>query len=113
MKSDSDYIFGGYCKIGFKINKNIDKKIDNNSFLFSYNFLKIYPVLKDEKVICHIGPAFGLCFAGSLTFENNFLKMNNCRLCGGDNYRFQGLSKEINGGKDYFKCLDLEVFQLL
>ena len=54
MQSDTGYIFGGYSKIGFKINNNLDYKIDNNCFLFSLFLKKIYPVINDKKVICHI-----------------------------------------------------------
>ena len=50
MKSDTDHIFGGYSKIGFKINNNLEYKIDNNCFLFSIDSKKIYPVIKDEKM---------------------------------------------------------------
>ena len=48
MKSDTGHIFGGYSKIGFKTNNNINNGeylIDNNCFLFSLNLKKIYPVI--------------------------------------------------------------------
>ena len=64
MQSDSGYIFGGYPKIGFKTINDKDKmeyKIDNNCFLFSVNLKRIYPVIKDKKVICHIEDHYGLC----------------------------------------------------
>ena len=64
MKSETGYIFGGYSKIGFKTNNNWAYEIDNNCFLFSLNLKKIYPVIKDKKVICHIGEVYGLCFFG-------------------------------------------------
>ena len=117
IKSDSGFIFGGYCKIGFKINKSNEYKIDNDSFIFSCDLKKIYPAIKDQKVICHIEPSFGLCFYASLAFEDKFMNKKNSYICGGGsdcgNY-FNGLSTnyEMNGGKRNFKCEDLEVFQL-
>ena len=116
IKSDSGHIFGGYCKIGFKINEKNEYKIDNDSFIFSFNLKKIYPAIKNSKGICHIGSLFGLCFYASLTICDKFMNDRNSRVCGGydcGNY-FNGLSRniEINGGTEYFKCEDLEVFQL-
>ena len=48
MQSDSGFIFGGYSKIGFQTVteiSSIEYKIDNDSFLFSVNLKKIYPVI--------------------------------------------------------------------
>ena len=116
IKSDIGYIFGGYCKIGFEVN-NKEYKIDNNCFLFSYNLKKIYPVVKDMKAICHINIIFGLCFYASLTFEDNFMKIANSKVCGGMQYSsyFNGINAraEMNGGNSEFTCKELEVFQLL
>jgi hypothetical protein len=116
IKSDSGYIFGGYCKIGFKINKNCEYKIDNDSFIFSFNLKKIYPAVKNSKGICYIGPSYGLCFCNSLAFYDKFMNNKNSYVCrGGCGNYFSGLSPnhEINGGSEYFKCEDLEVFQLV
>ena len=112
IKSDNQYIFGGYCKIGFKINPNKEYKIDNNCFLFSYNLKKIYSVIKDRKVICHIESTMGLCFYGSLVFCNNFMKKSNS--VNGGVTCFEGFHQyyEMNGGKSSFKVKELEVFQL-
>ena len=115
MQSDTGYIFGGYSKIGFKIKNNFEWKIDNNSFLFSLNLKKIYPVIKDKKIICHIGELSGLCFAISLAFNDNFMNKNDNRIHFNIKTMFKGFkdSYEMNGGKDKFKCKDLEVFQLI
>ena len=113
IKSDSGYIFGGYCKIGFKINKKLEYKIDNNSFIFSVNLKKIYPAVKNIAGICHIDASSGLCFYASLGIYDKFMNNKNSLVCGGfdcGNY-FNGLNFEINGGSEYFKCEDLEVFQ--
>ena len=116
--SDTGYIFGGYSKIGFKTNNknNIEYKIDNNSFLFSVNLKKIYPVIKDRKVICHIEDCDGLCFYASLAFSDKFMNNRDGRVFGGFTVEFFTKPSnifEMNGGDNYFKCNELEVFQLL
>ena len=115
MQSDTDYIFGGYSKIGFKINNNCNYLIDNNCFLFSINLKKIYPVVKDKQVICHIGESYGLCFCGSLAFRDNFMSSNNNEIYSNINSKFNGLKDnyEMNGGKNKFKIKEIEVYQIL
>ena len=118
MKSSNGYIFGGYSKIGFKANNdpmNFEYKKDNNSFLFSINLKKIYPVVKDKAVISNTRDISGLCFHSSLVFQDNFMKRN-------ENYIIKTITKcfngfdtefEMNGGEGQFRCKELEVFQLL
>ena len=114
IKSEIGYIFGGFCKIGFRINNRCDYKIDNDCFLFSYQLKKIYPVIKDKKVICHIYNTFGLCFYGSLEIQNNFMNYKDNRVNGGTTC-FSGFSTlyEMNGGEKEFIAQELEVFQLM
>ena len=92
----------------------MDYKIDNDSFLFSYNLKKIYPVIIDKKVICHINNYYGLCFFGSLVFQNNFMSKQNNDVNGGET-SFTGFSTkyEMNGGERKFIAQELEVFQLI
>ena len=116
MESDTGYIFGGYSKIGFKVNNNCAYKVDNNSFLFSLNLKKVYPVIKDKEVICHIGEEYGLCFNSSLAFRDNFMnnnKNNNIYSC--IQSMFNGFvdKYEMNGGDSKFNCKELEVFKLI
>ena len=118
MKSDFGYIYGGYSKIGFKMNKNINDweyKIDNNSFLFSINLKKIYPVIKDKEVIANKGEDFGLCFDKSLSFHDKFMEKDFNKIEKKIKKMFNGIENnfEMNGGKDTFICKELEVFQLL
>jgi small nuclear ribonucleoprotein (snRNP)-like protein len=115
MKSEDDYIFGGYSKIGFKINDNLDYKIDNNCFLFSLNLKKIYPVIKDKEVICNLEEIRGLCFYGSLAFVDNFMNIYDNQFMSKIKLYFNGLNEdfEMNGGNKHFRCKDLEVFQLI
>ena len=114
--SDTNYNFGGYSKIGFKVNdiKNLQYKEDNNSFLFSKNLKKVYPAIQNLKVICHIQDTCGFCFTNSLGFFNNFFNNEQSFVCQKENDYFKGFSKdyEMNGGKRNFKIKDLEVFQL-
>ena len=126
MQTDNNYIFGGYSKIGFKAINDINKwewKKDNtlhqlksygNCFLFSINLKKIYPVIKDEEIICHISDKSGLCFDSSLSFGDNFMHTNNSINSFITNM-FNGFENEyeINGGKVSFILSELEVFQLL
>lgn len=118
IKSDSDFIFGGYSKIGFKTCNNYNEweyKVDNNSFLFSLNLKKIYPVIKDKEVIVNQGEDFGLCFDKSLSFLDKFMEKDFNKIDKKMKKMFNGVenSFEMNGGKDKFICKDLEVFQLL
>ena len=115
--SDTGYIFGGYCKIGFKINNDKSEyKIDNNSFLFSVNLKKIYPVIKDMQAICHIKESNGLCFYSSLVFFDKFMNYRCNYVFANDSVEYFSKPKnkfEMNGGSREFKCNELEVFQLL
>ena len=94
IKADSRYIFGGYCKIGFKINNNLEYLIDEKCFLFSYKLMKIYPVIKNNHAICHIEVQYGLCFKDSLVFYDNFMKNKIGNINGGTTC-FSGFSQNI------------------
>ena len=115
MQSDIGYIFGGYSSIGFKINNSWDYKIDNKCFLFSINLKKIYPVIKDKSVICHIREEYGLCFYDSLGFHDYFMNKSDNNILFGIKSMFNGLKDryEMNGNIQSFKCKELEVFQLI
>ena len=116
IKSDSGNIFGGYCKIGFKRCSKSEYKIDNNSFLFSNNLRKIYPAINNSFPICHINDSYGLCFSASLNICDCFMSISKSKVCAGDCEKyFSGLTKnyEMNGGYRFFKCVELEVFQLI
>ena len=92
MKSDINYVFGGYSKIGFKTNNNINNGeylIDNNCFLFSLNLKKIYPVINNQKIICNLINKYGLCFDLSLAFFDNFMHVN-------ENVIFSKIKKKFN-----------------
>ena len=114
MKSDTDNIFGGYSKIGFKASDKTTYLIDNNCFLFSINLKKIYPVVKNKIVICHIQEVYGLCFHEALNFRDHFMNKETTNIDISIKNSFNGFENkyEINGGKWKFKLKDIEVFQL-
>ena len=115
MKSETGYIFGGYSKVGFKTSRIPQYIIDNNCFLFSLNLKKIYPVIKDKKVICHIEETKGLCFYSSMSFYDYFMSKKQNKIMSDIQKYFNNFENiyEINGGEKFFKCNELEVFQLL
>ena len=118
IKSETNYIFGGFSKIGFKTNNNINRGeylIDNNSFLFSINLKKIYPVIHNKTIICNLKNTYGLCFDSSLVFYDHFMQRNDNVIYSLIKEKFNGLNNEyeMNGGKDKFQIKELEVFQLL
>ena len=116
MKSETGYIFGGYSKVGFKTSRIPQYIIDNNCFLFSLNLKKIYPVIKDKNIICHGKETSGLCFFSSLMFYDNFMSQKNWPNINSDiKLYFNGFENdyEMNGGQEYCKFNELEVFQLL
>ena len=115
IESDIGYIFGGYTSVEFKINYICDYKIDNKCFLFSINLKKIYPVIKDKTVICHIGDGAGLCFGGSLAFYDYFMSIKDNEIMQWIKSCFNGLKDdyEMNGNESKFRCNELEVFQLI
>ena len=115
MQSDIGYIFGGYSSIEFKINNSCDYKIDNKCFLFSINLRKIYPVIKNIPVICHVEAEQGLCFYGSLAFKDYFMNKKNNKIIKSIKSSFNGLKDiyEMNRNESEFTCKELEVFQLI
>ena len=115
IQSDKGYTFGGYSKIGFKTTKKSEFKIDNNSFLFSIDLQKKYPVVENDTALDYNNDYWGLCFFVSLYFKDNFMNLDNNYI--GDYIKeyFKGLKDkyEMNGGESIFKIKELEVFQLL
>ena len=115
IQSDKGYTFGGYSKIGFKTTKKSEFKKDNNSFLFSIDLQKKYPVVENDTALYYDNDNLGLCFFVSLCFGDNFMNLDNNYIGGYKKEHFKGLKDkyEMNGGERYFKIKELEVFQLL
>ena len=115
IQTDTDNVFGGYSKIGFKTNNKATYLTDNYCFLFSVYFEKIFPSIENKNHISHISDICGLCFTGSLCFFDKFMNnYDNCIYPTIQEY-FNRLNEpfEMNGGKSNFKCKELEVYQLI
>ena len=114
MKSEQGNIFGGFSKIGWETrDKDLKYPIDDNAFLFSLKNRKIYKSKKGKAKICWIGKEYGLCFADSLVFRNNFYKCQifiNINSSIG-NY-FEGIKKEDLNEKFKFGLSELEVYRI-
>ena len=115
IKTDTEIVFGGYSKIGFRTSNKATYLIDNDCFLFSVDFEKIFPCIENKRHISHISDICGLCFTGSLCFFDNFMSSyDNCIYKTIQEY-FNRLDEpyEMNGGKSNFRCRELEVYQLI
>ena len=112
IKTYDDYIFGGYSKIGLKEFEEVE---DNNSFLFSINHRKIYPVIERIKINFYIYSDYhGITLFNSFIIFDKFLNRDNNYFKKITKSIFNGLKNEfeMNGGEQLFKIKELEVFQL-
>jgi len=112
IKTYDNYIFGGYSKIGLKELKEIE---DNNSFLFSIDNRKIYPIIKGIKMKFYLYSVdSGIILFDNLFIYNNFLNRDYNFISKKLKTIFNGLKYEfeMNGDKEFFQCKELEVFQL-
>ena len=113
IKSDNNAKFGGYTKVGFKKVSGEQYK-DNSAFVFSFDKKKICPVKKDLDAIrcCDCCcPQFYNCtiylYGQFLSKRENFVGEIK------DNYEGFSSNYELNNGSQYFKALEIEVYQLL
>ena len=115
IKTEKGNIFGGYSKIGFKTSNKATYLMDNDCFLFSVNYEKIFPCIENKNHISHISDVCGLCFTGSLCFFDNFMTSNDNCIYKTIQQFFNRLDEpfEMNGGKSNFRCKELEVYQLI
>ena len=114
IETDSGLRFGGFTKIGF--DSSCKSKIDDDAFLFSFDKMKIYKIIKGYKaIVCY--PQSGPCFFGSKNdiihigdkFLNNYShteKKNNTYESMEDDY-------ELNNGEPQFLIKELEIFKIL
>ena len=107
--------FGGYTEVMID-SKGGDHK-DPNSFVFSFNKMKIYENLRKEKnAVCHSrdwGPIFR-CDAFAV-WDQKFFSYSRHRVGtkGESNFGNMDIDYEINGGDQYFSIKELEVFQII
>ena len=114
IQTTTQYIFGGFTKVGWKNVKGEDI-YDDNAFCFSVNLKKIYNI-KDPKFALHCQsyngrPSFG---SNSYVFllENEFLSKNSNSTHKITDFYGEKKVSEINGGDKYFQVDKLEVFQI-
>ena len=111
IKSENNAKFGGYTEVGFK--KVFEEQYkDNSAFVFSFDKKKIYSIKKDlDAIRC----CYCCCpqFYNTIYLRGNFLSSQNH--VGGVNVNYEGFSSnfELNNGSQYFKALDLEIYQIL
>ena len=115
LKTDKGLIFGGYTDLAFIFDsKGATEYIDNNAFVFSMDKQKIYPVKTGGKAIrcCYCCcPQFSI---NTIYLDGNFLKNNRSFTCTAKEGSYIGFNSdyELNGGTEYFKVSELEVFQI-
>ena len=114
IKTNKNYIFGGFTKTGWKKNKGKDF-FDSNAFIFSYNLKKIYKIKNPEFALhCQSGDcrlSFGST-SYAILLGNNFLTKNSGRIGEMIDYNGETSKMEINGGEKDYQVLELEVFQI-
>ena len=123
IKTKKQYIFGGFTiktwKHLFKDVNNEDPECgtelkDEQAFGFSLNENKIYENGKPDESIIYCNSNYGPCF------KNFFFKIfdkcfENGGICGNiQESNFIGIEQEyeFNGGEQYFKVEEIEVFQI-
>ena len=118
IESDKGHKFGGFSRVGYKSYNDHAKwkhVKDDESFLFSKDLKKIYPVIKNKKVICHLSDEYGLGFYSSLGFQDNFMNRTDNFIDLKIKEYFDDVEYdfEMNGGEDKFRIKEIEVYQLL
>ena len=73
IKTYDGYIFGGYSKICME---NFKSFVDENSFLFSINHKKIYPIIKGKKNNFCSNYLILIYLFDSFVLYDNFLNKN-------------------------------------
>ena len=115
IKTTKGYIFGGFTKSGWKNVKGEDI-YDDKALCFSLNLKRIYNI-KNPKKALHCQSVDGRPSFGSDNYAfligNNFLSNNINRAERIVDYKGEKKEREINGGNEYFKIEEMEVFQIL
>ena len=114
IKTNKNYIFGGFTKAGWKKEKGKDF-YDSDAFIFSYNLKKIYNI-KEPRYAMHCQSGDCRFSFGSRTyailFGNNFLTKYSGRIDKMEDYSGESSDMEINGGVKDYKVSELEVYQI-
>jgi len=108
-------IFGGYTEV--MINSNESDYKDPNSFVFSFNKMKIYENIKKDKEAVNHSSTWGPIFRSDAfaVWDKNFFSYNKHTVGTKAQSNFGNMDKdyEINNGEQYFSIKELEVFQII
>ena len=112
VQSEIGHKFGGYAERPWK-NSGGWVNNDDNSFLFSLDYMKIYNAVKgkDKYYFSDLGPWFeGIKIPSNMFKDKSYV--NNKE--GGNEY-YSGFSSdfELNGGEQYFIPQEIEIFQII
>ena len=116
IKTNENYIFGGYTKKYFDSEKST-KKIDKNSFIFSLDKMKIYNPIENGNeenspgILSQAGygPSFlnnAICLGKNLINDIGQVGKKEC----GYNIK---TDFEINFGKEYYSACNVEIYQVI
>ena len=115
LMTDKALIFGGYTDLAFNSQTEGEAIYkDNNAFVFSMDKQKIYPVKKDEVAIRCCYCCFPQFYQNTIYLYKDFLQNNKSVTCTAKKANYIGFNSdyELNGGTEYFKVSELEVFQI-
>ena len=105
--------FGGYTEKTWENNSSGAWIDDNNSFLFSVDYMKIYNGIKGQ--ILH-NNNYGPTFNSSIYLQNDFTQNGNntCQKTYSNQY-YSGFIRdyELNDGQSYFTVSEVEVFKVI
>ena len=115
VETTTGYTFGGFTSVGWNNNRGKDI-YDNKAFCFSLNLKKIYNIINPNYAL-HIQsddsrPSFGSNYYVFI-LGDQFLNAQKSYTQKITDYKGESQACEINGGNEYFKVKELEVFQIL
>ena len=117
VKTTDGKKFGGFSSLQLDINNH--NLIDETAFIFSLDKKQNYYIQKGKKAVCFIekmGPIFGSTFGQSSEFSIsiNCLEEENSWDDTGKSccYDYEKRRKSVLAGREKFKVLDYEVFEL-
>ena len=111
IETTNDHRFGGYTKECFESPDEYFDKKDNLSFLFSFDKMKTYDVIKEKYAIScdkNYGPYFR---DDHICIVDNFLSNQSGTCIKGKNF-YTSKNYELNLGRKYFTVKRLQVFQI-
>ena len=112
IKTQSNYIFGGYTKENWEIDENYSYKDDNTAFLFSLNNKERIKVKNSKRAIVNTknyGPIFGHGNGYEICLFYPFLS-NDIQITEGGDYGDKNL---ILTGKNSRRSEEIELYKVL